>query len=61
MFIIMGIISLLAITSMFLLTNGNGLSTVEKGKEIVAVIFIWIMAFISNTLTIITIASNKNK
>lgn len=61
MFIIMGITSLLAIASMFLLPDGNGLTTAEKVKEIVVVIFIWIMALISNTLNIIAIVSKKNK
>ena len=61
MFIIMGITSLLAIASMFLLPDGSGLTTAEKVKEIIVVIFIWIMALISNTLNIIAIASKKNK
>ena len=61
MFIIMGITSLLAITSMFLLPEGSGLTDVEKAKEILVVIFIWAMALISNTLSIITIISKKNK
>lgn len=61
MFIIMGITSLLAITSMFLLPEGSGLAVVEKAKEILVVIFIWAMALISNTLSIITIISKKNK
>ncbi|MDE7424615.1 MAG: helix-turn-helix domain-containing protein [Lachnospiraceae bacterium] len=59
--IVMGIISLLAISSMFLLPNGSELTVVEKAKEIVAVIFIWIMALISNTLCIIVIISKKTK
>ncbi len=57
----MGITSLLAIASMFLLPDGNGLTPTEKVKEIIVVIFIWIMALISNTLNIISIASKKNK
>ena len=61
MFIIMGITSLLAVTSMFLLPEGSGLAVVEKAKEILVVIFIWAMALISNTLSIITIISKKNK
>lgn len=61
MFIIMGITSLLAIASMFLLPDGSGLTTAEKVKEIIVVIFIWIMALISNTLNIIAIASKQNK
>ena len=61
MFIIMGITSLLAIASMFLLPDGSGLTAAEKVKEIIVVIFIWIMALISNTLNIIAIASKKNK
>ncbi len=61
MLIIMGITSLLAIASMFLLPDGSGLTTAEKVKEIIVVIFIWIMALISNTLNIIAIASKKNK
>ena len=61
MFIIMGITSLLAIASMFLLPEGSGLTVIEKVKEIIAVIFIWAIALISNTLCIITIISKKNK
>ncbi len=61
MFIIMGITSLLAIASMLLLPDGSGLTTVEKLKEIIVVIFIWTMALISNTLNIIAIVSKKNK
>ncbi len=61
MLIIIGMTSLLAIASMFLLPNGGGLTTAEKVKEIIVVIFIWIMALISNTLSIIAIASKKNK
>lgn len=59
MFIIMGITSLLAIISMFLLPDGNGLTVVEKAKEIIVVIFIWVIALISNTLSIITLISRK--
>ena len=61
MFIIMGITSLLAIASMFLLPEGSGLTVIEKVKEIIAVIFIWAIALISNTLCIVTIVSKKNK
>lgn len=61
MFIIMGITSLLAIASMFLLPEGSGLTVFEKIKEIIAVIFIWAIALISNTLSIITIVSKKSK
>lgn len=61
MFIVMGITSLLAIASIFLLPDSNVLTAVEKVKEIVVVILIWIMALISNTLNIIAIASRKNK
>lgn len=61
MFIVMGITSLLAIASMFLLPDSSVLTAVEKAKEIIVVILIWIMALISNTLSIIAIASRKNK
>lgn len=61
MLIIMGITSLLAVSSMFLLPNGSGLTVLEKVKEIVAVAFIWVMALISNTLSIIAIISKKTK
>ena len=59
MLIVMGITSLLAIVSMFLLPDGSGLTAVEKTKEIVVVVFIWIMALISNTLNIIVITKSK--
>lgn len=61
MFIIMFITSLLAVISMFLLPEGSCLTIDEKIKEIVAVIFIWIMALISNTLCIMTIVMFNNK
>lgn len=61
MFIVMGITSLLAIASMFLLPDSSVLTAVEKAKEIIVVILIWIMALISNTLSMIAIASRKNK
>lgn len=60
MFIIMGITSLLAVVSMFLLPEGNSLTVDEKVKEIIAAIFIWLMALISNTLCIMTIIISKN-
>ena len=60
-FIIMGITTLLAISSMFLLPNGNGLTTIEKIKEVIVIIFIWTITLISNTLSIIAIISKKNK
>lgn len=59
MLIVMGITSLLAIVSMFLLPDGSGLTAVEKTKEIVVVVFIWIMALISNTLNTIVITKSK--
>ena len=61
MFIVMGITSLLAITSMFLLPEGSGLTVAEKAKEIIVVIFIWILAAVCNTLSIITIIVKKKK
>lgn len=61
MFIIMGITSLLAIASIFLLPDGSKLAAAEKIREIIAIIFIWAMALISNTLCIIVIIYKKNK
>ena len=61
MFIVMGITSLLAIASMFLLPEGSGLTVAEKVKEMIVVIFIWILAAVCNTLSIITIIVKKNK
>ncbi|EJM4814191.1 helix-turn-helix transcriptional regulator, partial [Listeria monocytogenes] len=53
-FIIMGLTSLLAIFSMFLLPNGSKLTGMEKVKEIIVVLFIWVMALISNSLGLMT-------
>ncbi|EAD9035942.1 helix-turn-helix domain-containing protein [Listeria monocytogenes] len=60
-FIIMGLTSLLAIFSMFLLPNGSELTGIEKMKEILVVLFIWIMALISNSLGLMVILSKKAK
>ena len=61
MFIVMGITSLLAIASMFLLPEGSRLTVAEKVKEMIVVIFIWILVAVCNTLSIITIIAKKNK
>lgn len=60
-FIIMGLTSLLAIFSMFLLPNGSKLTGMEKVKEIIVVLFIWVMALISNSLGLMTMLSKKTK
>ncbi|EGQ0538223.1 helix-turn-helix transcriptional regulator [Listeria monocytogenes] len=60
-FIIMGLTSLLAIFSMFLLPNGSKLTGMEKVNEIIVVLFIWVMALISNSLGLMTILSKKTK
>lgn len=59
MLAIMGITSLLAIASMLLLPDGKGFDTAEKIKEIIAVIFIWAMVFLNNTLALIAITLKK--
>lgn len=59
MLFIMGITMVLFIATMWLLPSGSGLSTTEKIKEIIAVILIMAMAFISNTLNIVALALGK--
>ena len=61
MLLIMGITSVLTIAIMFLLPNGDNLTTMERIKEIIVIIFVWAMAFISNTLNIVAIGLRKNK
>lgn len=46
---------------MFLLPEGSGLTVAEKAKEMIVVIFIWILAVVCNTLSIITMIAKKNK
>ena len=59
MFLAMGITTVLAIAIMVLLPSGNGLSTSDKIREIIVVIFVWSMALIANTLNIIALALRK--
>lgn len=61
MLFIMGITTVLFIAIMWLLPGGSGLSTTEKIKEIIAVILILAMAFISNTLNIAALVLGKEK
>ena len=59
MFLAMGITTVLAIAIMVLLPSGNGLSTSDKIREIIVVIFVWSMALIANTLNIIALVLRK--
>lgn len=61
MLIIMGITTALVIAIMCLLPDGSGLSTIEKVKEIMVVILILAVAFISNTLNIVALVLGKEK
>lgn len=56
---IMGITTILFITVMYLLPDGSGLSTTEKIKEIMAVILILAIVFISNTLNLVALVLGK--
>ena len=61
MLAIMAINAILAIAIMFLLPDGSGLTTLEKVKEILVVIFVWGMAIISNILNCIAMVLRKGK
>ncbi len=56
---IMGITTILFIAVMCLLPDGSGLSATEKIKEIVAVILILAIVFISNTLNLAALVLGK--
>ena len=60
-FIMMGVTTILAIAIILLLPSGNDLSAIEEVRLIIIVIFVGVMASVSNTLSIVAIALRKKK
>lgn len=61
MLVVMGITFIFTIAIMFLLPDGNSLTTIEKIKEIIVVVFVWAMAIVCNALNMVAVALRKNK
>lgn len=61
MLLIMGITTVLAIAIMFLLPDGDALSTSDRIRSIIVVILVWAMALISNMLNLVALALRKDK
>ena len=59
MFFVMGTTTVLAIAIMLLLPSGSCLSTADKIREIIVVVFVWVMALVANTLNIVAIVLRK--
>lgn len=58
---VIGITTVLAISIMFLLPDGESLSSFEKVKEILVVVFVWALAIISNSLNLVAMSLRKSK
>lgn len=61
MLIIMGITTVLAMIIMFVVPNGDALSTSDRIRGIIVVVLVWALAAISNTLNVVAIALRKKK